>query len=156
MRRQILMVLVFAGMLLTTAAKAQQRGGQPDAGVLADDLVALQGKWESRDKHILAPAAVRAVKQIEGSKEVVTYFGSKDEILRVHAVDFKLERGGRVRVFTWSHMEVLDGSGKGEKLEGPSSYIYKVHGDQLIEVGGLLIGQETWPARFVTWKRIAL
>jgi hypothetical protein len=154
MRRQILMVAVSAGMLLTGVAKAQQPGGQPDAGVLADDLVALQGKWETRDKQIFAPAAVRVVKQIEGSKEAVTYFGPKDEVLRVHAVDFTLERSGRVRIFTWAHMEVLDGSGKGEKVGGPSSYIYKVHGNQLIEVGGMLIGQDTWPARFVTWKRI--
>jgi hypothetical protein len=153
MKRQIA-VWVIAGMLFPAAASAQQGAVESENGSSAADLAAVQGKWESRDKQILASAAVRTIKEIKGAKEVITYFGPQDEILRVHSADFTLERSGRVRIFTWSHMEVLEGEGKGKKVEGPSSYIYRVHGDQLVEVGGMLIGQETFPARFITWKRI--
>lgn len=155
MRWQILIVVLFAGMLVSSAANAQQGGGTPDDRALADDLAAVQGKWENRDKQLLAPAAVRTTKEIKGAKEVVTYFGPGDEVIRVHTVDLTLERSGRARLFTWSHMEVLEGAGKGQTVEGPSSYIYKVHGGLFVEAGGMLIGQETWPVRLVTWKRIA-
>ena len=155
MRQYILSgLLVFAGMWLTATAQAQQGKGAADSDPLAADLTALQGKWESRDKQMLVPAAVRTVKEIKGSKEVVTYFGSSEEVLRIHAADFSLERSGKTRIFTWSHMQVLEGDRKGDTIEGPSSYIYRVHGNQLVEVGGMLLGQESFPPRFITWKRM--
>jgi len=51
----------------------------------------------------------RAVKEIKGNKETVTFYGEDNKLLRRHTVDFRLKKNGDIRVFTYFNMEVTEG-----------------------------------------------
>src|SRR5256714_1138808 len=116
---------------LTQAAEGKANSN-PDSGVL-------QGKWErelsAQDTQV---GLRRAEKEIKGNKETVTFYGEDNKVLRRHTVDFKLEKKADIHVFTYFNMEVTDGDGKGSRSNDPVSYVYRVVGDELFEVTGLL------------------
>ena len=118
-----------------------------------DELDAVQGKWVRTLEGEEAVNAERAVKEIKGNKETITYYRKDGELFSQWTVDFKLEKTAKVRLFTWQNLVGTNGQGKGRLVKGPVSYIYRVTDDTFVEIQGLLIGQSTKPAMRV-WKRV--
>ena len=119
----------------------------------SDDMQKVQGRWE---RDLFGPAGERtgrAVKEITGNHETITLYDLEDRITHRHKVEFKLEMAGAVKLFTFTNLEVTDGSDKGRKTPGPISYIYRVDAKQFVEAWGFLPGQETHPAEMFTWSR---
>jgi hypothetical protein len=86
----------------------------------------------------------------------VTWYGRDGEVLRSQRAEFELSRSGKVRIFTFSNIEVLEGPGKGQKASTSGSYIYRVQNDLFVEVGGLLI-DERYADRspyLLKWKKV--
>lgn len=118
-----------------------------------DDMTKVQGRW---DRDLFGPAGQRtgrAIKEITGNHETITLYDLEDRITHRHKVDFKLQTVGPVKLFTFTNLEVTDGTDKGLKTPGPISYIYRVDANQFVEAWGFLPGQETHPAEMFTWSR---
>jgi hypothetical protein len=127
----------------------------PPAG--GDDLRALQGTWE-RTLVLPEPPGQpapggRVVKVVSGNRETVTTYDRAGQQTYGHAVEFRLERQGEVRVFTFFNREVTAGPAKGQRIAEPSSYIYRVRDDTFEEVWGFLPGQEKRELLAARWKR---
>jgi hypothetical protein len=124
-----------------------------------DDLKALQGTWERTQVLPEQPGEPgaktgRVVKVVTGNRETVTTYDAAGKVTYAHAVEFRLERQGGVRVFTFFNREVTAGSTKGQKVAEPSSYIYRLSGDTFEEVWGFLPGQEKRDMLAAKWKRV--
>ena len=121
----------------------------------SQDLQRVQGKWELVVSPDLKESGVRrALKEIKGSRETVTFYGDEGKLLRVHTVDIKLTRQGDLHVFTYSNMEVIDGAEKGSREAGPYSYVYRADDESFYEVVGLFPGEEKQPVVVRQWKRV--
>ena len=124
-----------------------------------DDLKALQGTWERTQVLPEQPGeagarAGRVVKVVTGNRETVTTYDAAGNVTYAHTVEFRLEREGKVRVYTFFNREVTAGSTKGRKVAEPSSYIYRLRGDAFEEVWGFLPGQEQRDLLAAKWKRV--
>jgi hypothetical protein len=145
-------VVAVCAALLGGAAPAADRASADD------DLKALQGTWERTQVLPDQPGEPgkrtgRVVKVVTGNRETVTTFDADGKVTYAHAVEFRLEREGKVRVFTFFNREVTAGPTKGQKVAEPSSYIYRLTGDGFEEVWGFLPGQEKRDLLAAKWKR---
>jgi len=146
MRRCLTSLSVVFLVLLSSASMAR-------CDTAPDDMQKVQGRWE---RDLFGPAGERtgrALKEITGNHETITLYDLEDRITHRHKVEFKLEMAGQVKLFTFSNLEVTDGSDKGRRTPGPISYIYRVDPKQFVEAWGFLPGQETHPAEMFTWFR---
>lgn len=123
------------------------------------DLQALQGRWErplsGADGDEDAHGAARAVKEIKGNGETVTYYDDAGKAVHATAADFELEASGRVKLYTFSNLKVTQGKEKGAGgSDRPLSYIYRVEGDLYHEAHGLLINSPAGSnPSVVRWER---
>ena len=131
--------------------------GKPSApaadAALAADLLQVQGKWEREMPANSGLPYRRALKDIKGSEEVLTYYRADGTVWRAHRAQFRLSRSGDVKVFTFSNVQITDGDAKGTRFPGPSSYIYVATDRQFKEVAGFLPGQESQAPSVLVWKR---
>jgi hypothetical protein len=86
----ILMAVLSANLVAASAHAAESK---PDSGI---ELNPLQGKWERELTPQDRDAGLRrAVKEIKGNKETVTFYGEDNKLLRRHTVDFRLKKKWR-------------------------------------------------------------
>jgi uncharacterized protein (TIGR03067 family) len=140
--------------LLFAAACACGAGGAKDAAPKdpsAADLLAVQGRWE-REEPSGNPYR-RAVKEVKGQEEVVTYYKADGSVWRAHRAQFNLSRSGEVKVFTFSNVQIIDGDGKGTRIPQGRSYIYVATDKLFKEVSGFLPGQEAQAPSVLVWNR---
>ncbi len=129
----------------TPAAPAPEAAPPAMPSLSQYDLDQLQGTWEAKN--------VRAVKEIVGQRETVTYYDSKGRVRSRHTAHLELLRGldDTVRVIAWSDLRTLVGT---SPPESSGAYVYNCDGDRLVEYGGSL--GELSPrssAYAVVWKR---
>jgi hypothetical protein len=144
-------VLVTLGARPRTSAADDSRQIAVREGV--DDMEKIQGVWERQIRPEEKLPYKRCVKQIAGNREVVTYYGDDGKVQREHIVEFRLEKHGPVKLFTFWNTEITEGPEKGKKVEGKRSYIYRLVGDELSEVWGFLPDQEKRPISYHVHQR---
>ena len=144
--------------------RSQEKGaGSDSAGAkgggapVEQDLEALQGRWErplkgeDRDS---SHGAARAVKEVKGNRETVTYYDDAGKAVYATTADFKLELSGRVKLYTFSNLKVTVGQDKGGGADKPISYIYRVEGDRYYEGHGMLVDSPAGSTPGVSrWQR---
>jgi uncharacterized protein (TIGR03067 family) len=136
------------------AADAPAKPSAPAAdAALEADLLQVQGKWEREMPANSGIPYRRALKDVKGSEEVLTYYRADGSVWRAHRAQFRLSRSGDVKIFTFSNVQITDGDGKGTRFPGPSSYIYVATDRQFKEVAGFLPGQESQAPSVLVWKR---
>src|SRR5688500_13898099 len=90
-----IVMLACAAWLVIPARSHADRARAAKPTSVEDDLQALQGKWEHKvpgDKEAGAvPQAARAVKEVKGNRETVTYYDDAGKAVRATTADFKLE-----------------------------------------------------------------
>ncbi len=123
-------------------------------GIVSDDMNQIMGVWERQADPAEKVSYKRSIKDIGNGHETVTYYNADGTVLRQHQVDFKLERYGGAKVYTYRNQRETAGSKKGTKKPGTASYLYRINEDQLTEVWGLLPGQEKVPVKAYTHIRI--
>jgi uncharacterized protein (TIGR03067 family) len=148
MLRQMLLIPLIWLLALTS------RGNFCRADLLEDDLAKLQGVWERKTGRDV-PGMVRALKEIHGSHEIVTFYGEGDKVLESHEVDFELQRFGPIKVFTYSNWTATAGPSKGHKSPAPVSYIYRADDNTFCEAWGFMPGQEKRAPMVAMWVRRA-
>lgn len=131
---------------------------KPDTGEsLKAELASLQGKWEQATTTTPGQQKnARIVKEVSGDRETVHRYDPDGKLLQTARATFKLSEAGPVRVFTFFNGEVIDGLGKGRKQSKAISYIYRLDGDEWIEVGGMLTNEAyAKDVPYLTkWKRV--
>ena len=121
----------------------------------AQDLKALQGQWESIEAQTGSPdEPARMVKEVSGNRETVTTYARDGRVLSAHVVDFRLEREGGVRVFTFSNREITAGPSKGQKFPQPTSYMYRLRGGVWDECWGFLPEHQDRDVLIKRWTRV--
>lgn len=144
--------LVPALALAKSANAAAPKDGAPGKD---DGVAALQGRWE-RGKYagMPAPDAARAVKEIKGNRETVTYYDAGGKVLAVTEAEFKVQAFGPVRVYTFEDLRFVEGPRKGKSERKAVSYAYRLDGDSLHEAHGLLANSPAGAVpSVVTWTR---
>lgn len=126
-----------------SAAAGKPQASQGSDKEVTDDLEMLQGNWERDMRPEEKVPYTRTLKQISGNREFVTYYKEDGSVYHAHEVEFRLERHGQVKVFTFFNMEVTEGKDKGKRTPEERSYIYRVTPKEFCEVWGFLPGQET-------------
>lgn len=119
--------------------------------VLDADLEAMQGLWVREYKNP-AGALYRVEKLVEGDRDTVTHVDQNGNVIHAHQSDFKLERSGRVRIYTFSNSTAIAGPNIGGQRAGPESYVYRLQGKTMFEVWGLLEGDRR-PLGVLVWKK---
>jgi hypothetical protein len=132
--------------LLVVPAPARDEKESDAEKALKEDLRKLQGKWEYTFKEGEANAGIHKVKEIKDNKETVTWYDPDGKVLLVNEVDFKLERKGKLRIFSWSNGKVVEGELKGATFED-GSFVYELDGDDWTEM--LPVGDAK-----IVWKRV--
>ena len=118
-----------------------------------DDLAKLQGKWkatvttdEGKSNWTLEIKANKTKVLIERDGETV-FKGESD---------FKLEKVGQFKAYTYFNLEVQSGSNAGEKrLTGGEtrSSVYRLDDDAFITAGGFSEGDKTEPS-LIKWTKV--
>lgn len=149
-------------VVVLDAARVRAADGSPRAAAARaessedrstdDDVKALQGGWEYTYKND-AGATFRVVKQVEDGVDVVTHFDAQGNTIHSHTSNFELSEHGPFRVFTITNRVVTAGADNGAQSSKRLSYAYRVEGDRMIEVWGLLAGDRGAP-RTIVWNRI--
>ena len=101
----------------------------------------------------MASPKQRVVKQVGGDTETVTTYGPGGEVLSAHTAKVKLSRRGDVPVYTFYDHRITAGPEAGRSESAPRSYVYRLRGDELDEVWGLLPGQEQREIVVKRWRR---
>jgi len=151
MNRPILLLPTLAVSLFAAPSFAAP---SPEDETTRRDLDAVQGKWERPLPDQTGRVIGRAVKEIEGTKETISYFGPNGEVLQVHTVKITLERTPNVMVFHHSGIEITAGPNKGKKSPHPGAYLYKVEGDTFLEIQGLMIQEKSETMKVLKWQRV--
>jgi hypothetical protein len=145
-------VLFILGTQLVAADRpAQLPPTNPADDPAAADLQAMQGRW-TREFANRQGAPIRLDKLIDGNRDTVDEFDANGNKIRSHSATFKLKLDGSVRIFTFSNLVVTAGPDLGAQFPGPTSFLYKIDGDTMYEVWGLLEGNKNPPLVFI-WKR---
>ena len=151
-------------MIATLPVRSQDSGNKGPGAATGggpttpeQDLKALQGRWEralAGDDD--ARGAAKAVKEIAGNRETVSYLNDAGEAVYATTAEFALETAGRVKLYTYSNLKVTKGKEEGgEAPKGAVSYIYRVGGDVYHEAHGLLVDSPAGSKpTVVTWKRV--
>lgn len=130
--------------------------GLPAIAIAGDDAVEeakrVAGRYE-RYFHNAAGLRFRAVKEKRDGRSVVTTYDDVGNIIEAHTSEFKLEKRGPVRVFSFFNLTVIAGPNKGLTQPATSSFLYRVDDKQFVEVWGLLDG-DAGPAQMLIWQRI--
>jgi uncharacterized protein (TIGR03067 family) len=147
--------VVFVGLLIAAACPFGADGAKDAApkDPSQADLLAVQGRWERQEPSGSTNPYRRAVKEVKGQEEVVTYYKADGTVWRAHRAQFNLSRSGDVKVFTFSNVQIIDGDGKGTRIPQGRSYIYVATDKQFKEVSGFLPGQEAQPPGLLVWDR---
>jgi hypothetical protein len=155
MRRMVLITVAVFSVLGATLVAADRPAKLPPANPAADptaaDLQAMQGRW-SREAANRQGAPLRFEKLIDGNRDTVDEFDANGNKIRSHSATFNLKHEDSVRIFTFANLVVTGGPVLGAQFPGPASFIYKLDGDTMYEVWGLLEGNKNPPLVFV-WKR---
>jgi hypothetical protein len=124
-------------------------------GELKDDLAKLQGKW--RGTLTTGDGASIWTLDVKGSKAKVNVKSEAGDEVFKGEVEFKLERHGKFKAYTYFNLEIQSGDNAGEKrLTGGEtrSSLYRFEEDDTwITVSGFREGDSEKP-RLIKWERV--
>ena len=117
-----------------------------------EDLAAMQGTWtyEYTNK---AGAVFRVEKAVADDRDTVSHFDQQGNLIHAHVSAFELKREGPLRLFKILNTTVTAGPDTGKQRGGPRAFCYRIEGDKMSEVWGLLDTDRGGP-RVIVWDRV--
>lgn len=150
MSRSIISLLTSATLLLVAAAPMP--AAESD---LKDDLGKIQGKWKGTVG--TDDGATLWTLETKGNKTTITIRSKGGEDLAKVECEFKLERHGKFKAYTYSNLKYLAGDKNGQtELTGGKtrSSLYKFDGDSVFHtVGGFREDDEQGPI-LIRWEKV--
>ena len=120
---------------------------------LKDDLAKLQGKWKATVT--TDDGTSNWTLEIKGDKTKVLIESKDGDVLFKGESDFKLERHGKFKAYTYFNMKILSGGDEGETrlTDGKTkSSLYKLTDDEFITTGGFREDDDDKP-RLIKWGK---
>ena len=124
--------------------------------VADDDSAAEMKRLEGRFERTFTNGAgtvFRVVKDVANGQSNVATYDDAGNVVESHQSQFKVEKRGPVRVFSFFNVVVTAGPNKGHTLLETNSFIYRIEGDTIIEAWGLLENDPNAPRMFA-WRRV--
>ncbi|WP_339734503.1 hypothetical protein [uncultured Gimesia sp.] len=116
-----------------------------------EDYQILEGKWVRNDK-ARNGAPLRVEQEFSGKVTKLHLYDSNGTLIHAHQAKYRLQRMSDANLFTYYDLEVLTGPNKGKIQKAPRSFIYRVKGNQFIQVEGILNDDKTPLLMTVWWK----
>ena len=155
MRTNILLGAVVLVSLAAAAVAAPEKKAalleQSAEKAVADDLQAMQGRWV-RQYANRQGAVFRVERDVDGGTDTLTEFDANGNVVHSHGSTFQLKHDGGVRVLTFSNLTVTAGPHNGLQQPAPASFLYRLEGETMFEVWGLLEGDRR-PPSIIVWQR---
>jgi len=146
------MISILASATLLLAAVAPMPGAEAD---LKDDLAKIQGKWKGTVG--TDDSATLWTLETKGNKTTITIRSKAGDDLAKVECEFKLERHGKFKAYTYSNLKILSGDKEGQtELTGGKtrSSIYKLEGDSVFHtIGGFREDDEQGPT-LIRWEKV--
>lgn len=139
-------ILVLLAASVTIAMSVAANGDDP-----IEPTKAVQGKWVRHQNTANGP--VKIVKEHKGQRTILTAYDDKENVIYSHESEFKIERSGKVRIFSFFNRTITAGPNAGQKNQEPISFVYRVAEKRFIEVHGVLEGDTNAP-NMIVWERI--
>lgn len=117
-----------------------------------EDYRVLQGKWFRNSKDSQG-APIRIVQEISEKASKVKIYNRHGKMIHSQQSKFRLQRGDDLGYFVYYDIEVLEGPKKGAKSKGPQPCVYRLRGDQLVVVEGMVKG-DTFPSVMIIWWKV--
>lgn len=111
----------------------------------------VQGRWTLKQQ--TRDGVVTIVKEHQGRKTLLTAYDAQENILYAHQSEFRVEKSGKVRVFTSFNRTITAGPQAGQAIKTPSSYVYRISQNKFIEVHGVL-ENDADPPGLIVWDRV--
>jgi hypothetical protein len=142
MKVRILFLVIALGTSLFTSPFTMAVGSEVDDQSVRDgkpidgapdeaELEKVQGKWVRSVKTANGP--VQIIKEHKGQKTTLQFMDANGNVVASKMSEFRLEKTGRVRVFTFFNNVVTSGPQKGQVDKKEKSYIYRIEGDSFTE-----------------------
>lgn len=142
MKQVILLVLfLFSGATVFSAEPAPE-----------EDYQRLEGKWYRNAKDNKG-APVRIEKELSQKIATVKAFDRHGKLIHSQQAKFRLQRVDDLNLFTFYDLEVLEGPKKGLKSKKQQPCVYRLRGDQLVVVEGIVNGDK-FPSLILVWWKI--
>ncbi|QDT45627.1 hypothetical protein Pan241w_57530 [Gimesia alba] len=116
-----------------------------------EDYQVLEGKWVRNDKAGNG-APLRIEQEFSQKVSKLRVYDSNGTLIHAHQAKFRLQRMSDANLFTYYDLEVLVGPNKGKLQKAPRAFIYRVKGNQFIQVEGILNNDRTPLLMTVWWK----
>jgi hypothetical protein len=139
--------------LIEMQAPRSQSAAEPEDEGLKQDYKAVEGTWERTIKDA-AGNMLRGVKAERAGKSTVTYFDSNGLAIYQHTSEYELKRQGSARIFRYRNKTITKGEQQGLVQKEPREYLYRIAGDEFVEIHGMLVGQERERVQVLVWKRV--
>ncbi|MEK7676492.1 MAG: hypothetical protein AAB676_11740 [Verrucomicrobiota bacterium] len=123
-------------------------------GDLKDDLAKLQGKWKATVTTDQGTGLWTL--EIKGNKTKIVITSKEGETFFKGECEFKLEKAGKFKAFTYFNLEVQSGDNAGQKMltDGESrSSAYRLDYDSFTTVSGFEEGNSDTP-NLVKWEKV--
>jgi hypothetical protein len=133
------------------AAKPAEKKSEPKDAA-QEDLAAMQGTWTYEYKN-QAGAVFRVEKAVVDDRDTVSHFDQQGNLIHSHVSDVELVREGPLRLFKILNSTVTAGPDTGKQHGAPRAFCYRIEGDKMIEVWGLLETDRGGP-RVIVWDRV--
>ena len=118
----------------------------------AAEVKRVQGSYERYFQNA-AGTKFRAVKEVGDGRSLVTTFDDVGNVVESHTSEFKVEKRGPVRVFSFFNLVVTAGPSKGHTQFETNTFIYRVDDESFTDVWGMLEGDGR-PPQMTVWRRI--
>ena len=111
----------------------------------------LRGKWVLyRDT---PQGRYKTVKEHEADRTVVTTYDPAGKPIHSHRSEFRIDERGSAPVFRYRNKIILIGPNAGAKDDRESAYLFRLDGNRLFEVDGMLPGDKGEPSLKI-WERM--
>tara|TARA_R110002111_G_scaffold262875_1_gene342546 strand:+ start:116060 stop:116515 length:456 start_codon:yes stop_codon:yes gene_type:complete len=117
-----------------------------------EDYSLLEGKW-MRNIQDGKGAPVRIEQEFAQKTSKVNVYDRNGKLFHAQQAKYRLQRVDELKLLVYYDLEVLEGSKKGLKHQAVQPCVYRLRGDQLIVVEGIVNG-DTFPSQMIVWWRI--
>lgn len=116
-----------------------------------EDYQNLEGKWVRNDQDSKG-APLRIEQEISKKTSKLNVYDRNGTLLHSHQAKIRLQRLSDLSLFTYFDLEVLAGPNKGRQQKTPVTFVYRLKGNQFIQVEGILKGDKSRPKILTWWK----
>ncbi|MFH1300551.1 MAG: hypothetical protein ABIK07_05785 [Planctomycetota bacterium] len=117
-----------------------------------EDYSLVEGKW-MRNTQDGKGAPVRIEQELDQKISKVNVYDRNGKLVHAQQAKYRLQRVDDLKLLIYYELEVLEGAKKGFKSQTVQPCVYRLRGDQLIVVEGMVKGDD-FPSQIIVWWKV--